>query len=163
MADRKWKDLGMTCFSDIATDLQQTISRVRPLLERIADEEASRRPEPDKWSRKEILGHLLDSASNNHQRFVRAAIDRALAFPAYPQNELVALQRFNNMDWGALITFWASYNLFLSQVISVLPSDSATVQCIIGKNAPATLEFIAQDYVVHLKHHLKQILGSSSV
>src|SRR5579864_9069116 len=63
------------------------------------------------------------------------------------------------MKWEFLINFWVGYNLFLVHVLSALPAEAATVVCAIGKNPPATLEWIAQDYVAHLKHHLNQILG----
>ncbi len=65
------------------------------------------------------------------------------------------------MDWKFLIEFWASYNCFLGQVISVLPAESAAVVCAIGKYRPATLEWVAQDYVAHMKHHLNQIVGTT--
>jgi DinB superfamily len=149
----------LNSFAAAASDLEKTVAQVQPLLGKVTEQEASRRPQPGKWSKKEILGHLLDSASNNHQRFVRAALQRELTFPGYSQDAMVELQRFNEMTWEFLITFWASYNLFLANVLSALPADAAPVQCAIGKNPPATLEWIAQDYVAHLKHHLNQILG----
>ena len=149
----------MNSFVTIASDLEKTVTEVRPLLEKVTDQEASQRPQAGKWSKKEILGHLLDSASNNHQRFVRAALQRELTFPGYSQDALVELQRFIEMEWEFLISFWVSYNLFLAKVLSALPPGAAAVQCSIGKNPPATLEWIAQDYVAHLKHHLNQILG----
>jgi hypothetical protein len=153
----------LNSFPAIASELEQTVAQVRPLLERVTEQEASRRPQPGKWSKKEIIGHLLDSASNNHQRFVRAALQGELTFPGYSQDALVELQRFNEMKWEFLIAFWVSYNLFLAKVLAVLPPDAASVQCTIGKNTPATLEWIAQDYVAHLKHHLNQILGKMFV
>ncbi|HKV90932.1 MAG TPA: DinB family protein, partial [Candidatus Angelobacter sp.] len=111
--------------------------------------------------KKEILGHLLDSASNNHQRFVRATLQGSLTFPGYDQNALVDLQRFVDVDWNFLVDFWAAYNRFLAHVINNLPAESAEITCNIGNNAPATLEWIASDYVAHLKHHLNQILGET--
>lgn len=149
----------MNSFAAVSAELQDIVNRARPLLERLSETDVSRRPQPEKWSKKEILGHLLDSASNNHQRFVRAALDRELAFPGYAQDALVQLQRFHEMEWEFLITFWSCYNVFLGKVLSGLPFDAASVRCEIGKNPPATLEWIAQDYVAHLKHHLNQILG----
>lgn len=149
----------MSSFKAIASELEQTVAQVRPSLEKIGEQDASRRPQPGKWSKKEILGHLLDSASNNHQRFVRAALERKLTFPGYTQDALVELERFNEMNWDFLITFWTGYNLFLAKVISALPAEAASVVCLIGNNAPATLEWVAEDYVAHLKHHMNQILG----
>jgi hypothetical protein len=149
----------LNSFEAVAADLRETVAQAQPLLEKFTDSEASNRPQPGKWSKKEILGHLLDSASNNHQRFVRAALQGILVFPGYDQDPLVELQRFRTMEWKFLTEFWANYNRFLAQVIGVLPSEAAAVVCSVGKNPPATLEWVAQDYVAHLKHHLNQILG----
>jgi DinB superfamily len=147
----------LNSFENTAADLEQTVNQALPLLARLTESEASVRPQPEKWSKKEIVGHLLDSASNNHQRFVRGPLEGSLVFPGYDQNGLVELQRFGIMEWKFLIEFWAIYNRFLAHVISVLPAQAAAVSCTIGKNPPATLLWVAQDYVAHLKHHLNQI------
>ena len=147
-------------FPAIATDLGRTVAEARPMLVKLTNADTSLRPQPKKWSKKEIVGHLLDSASNNHQRFVRAATQGDLTFPGYEQDALVDLQHFSEMDWGFLVDFWAGYNRYLAHIISVLPEKAATATCHIGQNAPATLEWIAQDYVAHLKHHLNQIVGN---
>ncbi len=148
-------------FSLIATDLGRTVAQAKPLLMKLDNADTSTRPSPGKWGRKEILGHLLDSASNNHQRFVRAALQGSLTFPGYDQNPLVDLQNFSEVDWNFLVDFWAAYNRFLAHVIGQLPAAAAQAACNIGNNKPATLEWIAQDYVAHLKHHLNQILGQT--
>jgi broad specificity phosphatase PhoE len=153
----------MNPFSPIASDLGRTVAQAKTLLMKLDNADTSTRPAVDKWSRKEILGHLLDSASNNHQRFVRATLQGAptFAFPGYDQNPLVDLQRFADVDWNFLVDFWASYNRFLAHVLNCLPAEAAQITCNIGNNPPATLEWIASDYVAHLKHHLNQILGQS--
>ncbi len=148
-------------FAAVASDLGRTVAQAKPLLEKLNNADTSARPNPAKWSKKEILGHLLDSASNNHQRFVRAALQGTLVFPGYEQDPLVELQRFKEVDWSFLVDFWANYNRFIAHVINGLPAETATVTCAIGENPPATLEQIAQDYVAHLKHHLNQILGKT--
>ena len=146
-------------FTAIATDLGRTVAQAKPMLARLTNADTSLRPNPKKWSKKEILGHLLDSASNNHQRFVRASLQGELTFPGYDQDKLVDLQKFSEIDWDFLVDFWASYNRFFAHVLSVLPATAAAICCHIGNNSPATLEFIAEDYIAHLKHHLNQILG----
>jgi hypothetical protein len=148
-------------FSPIASDLGRTVAQAKPLLLKLDNADTSARPSEKKWAKKEILGHLLDSASNNHQRFVRASLQGSLIFPGYDQNALVELQNFAEVDWNFLVDFWAAYNRFLAHVINNLPAELAAVTCNIGNNAPATLEWIAQDYVAHLKHHLNQILGQT--
>ena len=146
-------------FAKAATDLGRTVAEVKPLLLKLTNADTSKRPSPGKWSKKEILGHLLDSASNNHQRFVRAAIQGSLTFPGYPQDKLVDLQSFREMDWGFVVEFWTSYNRFLAHVLTCLPAKAAKIECVIGDYKPATLGWIAEDYVAHLKHHLNQIVG----
>ena len=152
--------------TSIASDLGRTVAQAKPLLMNLDNADTSTSPSEGKWSKKEILGHLLDSASNNHQRFVRATLQSAtqgstFTFPGYDQNPLVELQRFNDVDWNFLVDFWASYNRFLAHVINNLPADAAKITCNIGNNPPATLEWIASDYVAHLKHHLNQVLGQT--
>ncbi|HZU30736.1 MAG TPA: DinB family protein [Candidatus Angelobacter sp.] len=150
----------MTPFSPIASDLGRTVAQAKPLLLKLDNADTTARPAPGKWAKKEILGHLLDSASNNHQRFVRATLLGAtFTFPGYDQNSLVDLQRFADIDWDFLVDFWANYNRFLAHVMNSLPAEATTITCNIGNNPPATLEWIASDYVAHLKHHLNQILG----
>lgn len=146
-------------FSAIATDLGRTVAQAKALLLKLDNADTSIRPSENKWAKKEILGHLLDSASNNHQRFVRATLQGGLTFPGYQQDALVDLQRFSDVDWNFLVDFWAAYNRFLAHVINSLPAEAAKVTCNIGDNKPATLGWIAQDYVEHLKHHLNQLLG----
>jgi hypothetical protein len=148
-------------FSSVASDLGRTVAQAKPLLLKLDNADTTARPSENKWAKKEILGHLLDSASNNHQRFVRATLQGSLTFPGYDQEKLVELQRFADVDWNFLVDFWAAYNRFLAHVINSLPAEAAQITCNIGNNKPATLEWIAADYVAHLKHHLNQILGQT--
>jgi len=148
-------------FAPVASDLGRTVAQAQPLLMKLDNADASTRPSEKKWAKKQILGHLLDSAGNNHQRFVRATLQGSLTFPGYEQDRLVELQKFTELDWNFLVEFWAAQNRFLAHVINNLPANAAKVTCNIGNHAPATLEWLAQDYVAHLKHHLNQILGET--
>jgi hypothetical protein len=109
------------------------------------------------WSRKQLIGHLIDSASNNHQRFVRASLQGSLDFPGYDQDGCVRVQVVQSAPWPLLITLWANYNLYLAHVIAHLPTDKLEAQCQIGDHEPVTLKFLAEDYLTHLLHHLGQI------
>jgi hypothetical protein len=104
-----------------------------------------------------VIGHLIDSATNNHQRFVRAQEAPSLEFPGYEQNHWVGFQRYEDCEWKELVEFWHAYNRHLAHVIDKIPEARRTVSCRIGANAPITLGFLAHDYVVHLKHHLAQL------
>jgi hypothetical protein len=128
-------------------------------LEAIGESAAGNHPTPGKWSKKEILGHLIDSTANNHQRFVRAQLETEISFPGYAQNLWVGTQGYQSENWNDLVQLWRSYNFHLLHVISRISPEKLTNTCAIGDREPATLEFLIVDYVRHLEHHLSQILG----
>ena len=141
----------------VATDLQQTIDATLPKLRAISDAAATEPRAPGKWSRKEIIGHLIDSASNNHQRFIRAQETAKLVFPPYEQNHWSASQHCNERAWADLVTLWHAYNAHLAHVIARIPDEHLPAQCVIEETHPVTLEFLVTDYVRHMKHHLAQV------
>ena len=108
--------------------MQKTIDEFKSLIDQssitlagISESESKRKSAPDKWSKKEILGHLIDSAANNHQRFVRAQLSAELRIPGYEQQVWVATQRYQNESWENLLQLWKSYNLHLLHIISAIP------------------------------------------
>jgi|SRR6476659_5317318 len=141
----------------VANDLDGIVDSAALELRAIDDAVASRKLKPDVWSVKEILGHLIDSASNNHQRFVRAPLGGEFTFPGYEQNGWVASQDYQTRPWRELVDLWAAYNHHLAHVIRRIPNASANVTCRIGANEPITLSSLAQDYLGHVRHHLEQI------
>lgn len=127
-------------------------------LSEIPESETEIKPTPAKWSKKEILGHLIDSASNNHQRFVRTQQASHLLFPPYSQDHWIRNQHYQTESWKNLVSFWESYNRHLLHIISNIPEDKLENHCVIGTDPPKTLAFLIEDYVNHLEHHLEQIL-----
>ncbi len=123
----------------------------------MSDEEAGKLPGSGAWSRKQVLGHLIDSASNNHQRFVRALLQDEVRAPRYDQEGCVRVQRYQELQWGQLVALWASYNRFLAHVLEGIPDEKLGTKCFIGENPMMTLEELAVDYVHHLEHHLEQL------
>ena len=115
------------------------------------------KPKSSSWSKKEILGHLIDSAANNHQRIVRGIQNIAIDFPQYQADGWVTAQRYNEADWSDLIELFCWYNLHLCYVIEGIPEESLKNPCNIGEEEPVTLEFIVTGYLRHLKHHLDKI------
>ena len=138
---------------ELTATVEETVRQLRPLNSQVV----SHRPAPDRWTIKEVIGHLIDSAANNHQRFVRAQFVQELVFPKYQQNEWVRCQSYNDADWEVLIDLWRRYNLHLTHVIRHIPADALTIRCVIGDYEPVTLQFLIEDYVVHMKHHLGKI------
>lgn len=141
-----------------AQSLRQTLNQVLPFLQQISDEEASIKPLPHKWSKKEILGHLVDSACNNQQKFVRMMAQPHLDFVGYEQDFWVIEQHYNLASWQELISFWYAYNLHIAHIIENVNSDYLQHTITIEGKGLFTLEFIMNDYIEHLKHHLKVIL-----
>lgn len=141
-----------------ANHLRETIGQALPILKEISEIEASHKINITKWSKKEIIGHLIDSACNNQQKFVRTMAQQHLNFVGYEQDFWVSSQHYNTRTWLELIDFWASYNLHIAHIIEYVDSEVLQNTISINNSAPFTLEFIMKDYTEHLKHHLKQIL-----
>jgi DinB superfamily len=138
-------------------ELARLVDASEPGLRQIGEAESRTPLRPGGWSRKEVMGHLIDSASNNHQRFVRAALQGSLEFPGYDQAACVRVQAPLEMSWPGLIGLWAGYNRYLAHVIAHLPEEALQAKCRIGAGEPVTLEFLCTDYLVHLAHHLEQM------
>ena len=139
--------------------LREIIETVEPELRRLNEDEVEIKPAPDEWSKKEILGHLIDSAANNHQRFVRAVHDGAALFPTYNQVKWVEAQHCNTRPWTSLIVLWVAYNDHLAHIMERLPIEADSAPCNIGEPEPAPLGFVVKDYLRHLRLHLKDLLG----
>jgi len=142
---------------DTADELEATILPWRDRLLAIDAETAHHKPAADRWSIAEVIGHLIDSACNNHQRFVRAQESESLTFPAYDQNHWAVASGWNAGDWHSLVEFWYQYQSRLAIVIRNIPAKDLATPCTITPCEPCTLEFIVSDYVVHLRHHLAKI------
>lgn len=104
------------------------------------------------------MGHLIDSAANNHQRIVRALLVDALEWPGYDQVGMVRVQRFSELEPETLIGLWEGYNLLLAHVIGGIPEHKLATPCAIGGAPAMTLAHLVEDYVAHMEHHLRQIL-----
>ena len=148
---------------ETAEELGKILVKAGSMLTLIAEEDASVKPAPDKWSKKEILGHLIDSASNNHQKFVRTMAEKHVDFVGYQQNHWIDSQKYNGRFWQDLLVFWTLYNLHLAHIIENVAPEALANEIMIDGAGPFTLEFIMKDYVEHLKHHLKQILPEADL
>jgi hypothetical protein len=153
---------------DFAEALRRTVARAAPRLRAMPTDAAARPRIPGKWSPAQIVGHLIDSASNNHQRFVRARFQTDLRFPGYDQDAWVEAQRYASAPWPDLVELWAAFNLHLARVMESTPADilraarsdhdlDVIAWEVVPANEPVTLEYFMRDYVGHLQHHLRQI------
>jgi DinB family protein len=143
--------------TELSEKLRSLVEAAEPRLREISETESSQPILAGGWSRKQVIGHLIDSASNNHQRFVRAALQTSLDFPGYDQTGSVRVQAVQDADWQLLVALWVVYNRYLAHVIAQLPASKLETVCRIGSGDPVTLGFLATDYVVHLGHHLSQL------
>ncbi|MCC7244290.1 MAG: DinB family protein [Saprospiraceae bacterium] len=137
----------------------QTLDAALPLLTAIDNAAATQKPAPEKWSNKEVIGHLIDSACNNHQKFLRTMqAESHLNFIGYDQDFWVMTQQYNQRDWSELINLWKSYNQHLAHLMMQIPDEALSKTISIQDGDKIDLAFLIADYVAHLKHHLRQIL-----
>ena len=158
----------MTGASASVERLEVVLAAVLPALRGAGDAAAARSPGPGVWSPKQVLGHLVDSAAVNHQRFLRAEASDDLVCPTYDQDAWVRLQACEGRPWLDLLEVWAAYNRHLAWVIGRIPAAARLRPRVhhnlhqiawrpVPAGLPATLEDLIADYVGHLEHHLRQI------
>jgi len=149
-------------------DFITTVDLAADLLFQMSDELVSKKISPGKWSKKELLGHLIDSASNNHKRFVLAQNKDDMIFEGYEQNKWVEAQNYNKSDWILLINLWQYFNNHIVHVMKNTPFEVLTRKHskhnlhevaweAVPENEETSLEYFYKDYIGHLKHHLNQI------
>ncbi len=142
---------------ELSKRLTELVERTERDFARFSDADTVQPAIQGGWSRKQILGHLIDSASNNHQRFVRALLQDELRWPSYDQPGCVRVQRYQDAAWSDLSAFWAGYNRMLAHVLAGVPEGKRKTPCFIGEHPTMTLEELAADYIKHMEHHLQQI------
>lgn len=155
---------------DFVAAFSADLNAAEPALRAIPDAVAGIPLAPGKWSPKEVIGHLIDSASVNHERFVRATQSDDLIMPGYDQDAWVAAQRYDRREWTDLIDLWSAWNRHLAHVMATIDDEQRfrtrehhSLDVIafreLSANAPVMLDNLMSDYVVHLEHHLTQVLG----
>jgi hypothetical protein len=148
----------MPGLQDVADEVEAIVRRALPELEAIDEAASLRTRGTGSWSRRQVLGHLVDSALNNLHRFVRAQQAGELLFPGYDQRSWVDAGGYQERPWPSIVRLWSELNAQVAHVVARIPAERLATRCRIGEGPPATLEFIARDYVKHLRHHLEQIL-----
>ena len=152
-------------------DFRQTIEAASTELLQLPAEQSQTPRAAGKWSPKQIVGHLIDSASNNHQRFVRAQFTDDLVFAGYEQVGWVRAQNYQAEDWAALVQLWRLFNQHILHVMANVPEEARMklrhqhnlhqiASDSLSESEPVTLDWFMRDYVDHMKKHLRQILGA---
>jgi hypothetical protein len=134
--------------------LRSNIEAVKDYFSSLSEQELSARPSPGKWSKKEILGHLTDSAMNNLQRFIRGQYENT-PYIVYAQDEWVKLQHYHEKDSRGLLDLWESLNLQIAHVLEYMPKKNYDREC--RSESVHTLHWLAEDYVRHMEHHMRQM------
>jgi hypothetical protein len=114
---------------------------------------------PGKWTNKQIIGHLIDSAHINLQRFVRCTYEEGFKL-IYFQEEWVIAQHYQGADISELLKLWELVNLQIARVLANYPAERVQIKCDNGRYEPSfnTVTFLAEDYIEHMQHHLKQLI-----
>ena len=153
-------------------DFKQTIDSASERLLQISETQSEKPRAGAEWSSKQIIGHLIDSAANNHARFVLAQMKDDLTFPGYDQDGWVRVNHYQEAPWSQLVDLWRAYNLHLHHVMAHADKAKMNTSCtqhtlqeiafkIVPGSDPVTLEYLMKDYVDHLKHHLAQIFPAA--
>lgn len=147
--------------NDVISRLSQLIEAVPKILA-VSETVLSTRPAPDKWSKKEILGHLCDSAVNNLARFINAQIaEPPFSVESYDQNQWVRLQHYQQASIQDIVQLWIYLNKSIIRVISTIPEDKYGCMCKLFNGDTVSLQWLVSDYLAHMEHHLRQISADS--
>ena len=140
-----------------ATQLDQILREYTPLLQSISGPDYDAIPAPGKWSKKQILGHLVDSALNNSRRFIVAQYQDTPEI-VYNQDRWVELSAYQQAPADQVLATWLAINRHILHILQHMPDAAAARTCLMGGDTPRTLEFCADDYCRHLLHHLRQLI-----
>jgi len=146
--------------TETAREFRAEIERLRGALLALSPALADTPWRVGGWTRKQIVGHLLDSAANNRQRFVRAAIDGQYAGPGYAQDDWVAAHGYGDESWETLLRWWQAEHEILAAVVERVPEERLEAMCVVGDDAPVTLRFLIEDYLRHQRGHFTQLAAA---
>jgi hypothetical protein len=152
-------EIDANTWENLAADIESTVKEACRELESLSNEIIETRPKPGEWSVKEVIGHLVDSASNNHQRFVRLQVADALFFPDYSQDNdrWVAIQTYQEASWADLLALWRHFNFHLAHLIRTVDEVCLEHIWVVDEDTSITLVELMIDYLRHLKDHMQQI------
>jgi hypothetical protein len=140
---------------DTITQLENIIAQYTALLQALDEEAASQKPLPEKWSKKELLGHLIDSAQNNIRRFIAGQYEDKPQI-RYDQDFWVNASNYKDYPWIELCRLWILLNMQIVRILNNIPEGMEKRQ--VNTGALRSIEWLAADYCKHLLHHLHQVL-----
>lgn len=151
--------------NNILNRLDQLIREIPEKIMNLQDEVINKKPAEDKWSKKEILGHLCDSAVNNLCRFVMAQMEPPpYTLTGYDQDKWVLVNFYGEMKTEEIVNYWVTLNRQIVRIAVNIPEDKLAVDCILGNAAfregetVKSLLWVIEDYLVHMEYHLRQII-----
>ena len=149
---------------ETAAELHAVIGDALPLLQQADDARTMRRGKADGWCAREVLGHLIDSACNNHRRFILGQTPGLPKFDGYDGDVWVARQQYLDESWADIVSLWAAYNRHLRHVIARTPAEHLLMSATDPDGSgPVTVGFLMQDYVGHIRHHLEQVRRATGI
>lgn len=155
----------MNLMNNIINRMNQLISEIPEKVLAIPEDTLTVKPAENKWSKKEIIGHLCDSAFNNHSRFIRAQFQpEPFKIVRYEQDEWVKLNNYQNIPAKEILDLWVRLNRQIVNIITAMPSDKLAVMCDLGTAAfregdvEKNMLWLIEDYVLHMEYHLHQVI-----
>jgi hypothetical protein len=140
--------------AELSERLSAVLRSAMPWLVTISEAEASVPECEGKWSGKQVMGHLIDSAVNNLGRIVRMQIEARKSLPGYEQMDWVSLQHYAEREWAQVLALWFALNEHVVWTIAHVEKASLENSGVVA-GEPLTLGFLIEDYVAHMEHHLR--------
>lgn len=143
--------------NDIAREFWGRMEAAEQKLSSISEEDSRKPYRVNGWTRKELLGHLVDSACINHVRFALAATAGSYQGPEFDQRAWVTLHGYSQTPWAAILDQWRTRNTWIAELVTNIPPESLSASCKVGDDPPMRLDEWIRDYLDHLEHHVEQM------
>jgi hypothetical protein len=144
---------------NLAAKFSQTIDSAYTRLDGITDTQAEQPYRPGGWTRKQVLGHLIDSCVNNHVRIVRCVLEKGYKGPRYEQEGWVAIHGYDDLPWNTLVAIWRAHNTVLGRVVQHIPQEALAYDVEVIDDGSMNLHDWVLDYLQHMEHHVEDIVG----
>jgi len=140
--------------TELSERLAAVLRSAMPWLLTISEAEASVPECEEKWSGKQVIGHLIDSAMNNLRRIILFQIEAGLSLPGYEQMEWVSLQHYGEREWAQVLALWFALNEHMAWTIGHVEKANLAIRGVV-EGESITLGYLIEDYIAHMEHHLR--------